>query len=213
MRPFFQALVKDDALLHEAGGLGLQYAGDFGWIKEMHAKHPDVPIMFTESRCQIGANSEAAALQDFRDFIAYSHQGCRAFSFWNMVLGDSHKNLWNWCQDSLVLVDTGKKSVTYEPSFAVARLLANSLPAGSRYLPSTTKTGDAVIGASGGTGWWNFILKNGEQIASFRRPDGSIVILLWNQGQHAMAEILICGETVHAILPEKAIAVITCHHN
>jgi glucosylceramidase len=200
----FRDILGDAEMACAIGGIGFQYS-HLPWVREYHARYHDVPIKFTESQCYDGENTEAQALRDFQDFVAYARTGCRLFTFWNMVLPEPRKSTWGWRQNSLVVIDKEKQTVTYEPTFALARFLGRHVPAGARYLPAkVTGLGSLDFPPAAGSEFLQSKLDDGEQVAAFRKPGGSIVVLLWNGGPAVTASVN--GQT--AQLPAKSLSAV-----
>ncbi len=207
----FQALLADEKMNRAIAGLSFQYT-HLPWLREYHARHPDLPIQMSESECYNGANSVNEALRDFQDFVAYTRTGCQLFTFWNMVLAEPHKSSWNWRQNSLVVIDKQKQAVTYEPSFALARFLGGEITPGSRYLPATITTKDDGIGALNilpkEFSFLESNLSGGEQVVAFSRSGGGFVVFLLNQGPQTRAQIKAGEKLFDATLPAASLCAI-----
>lgn len=207
----FRALIADEEMNHAINGLSFQYT-HFPWLREYHAKYPDLPIQMSESECYNGDNSVEQALRDFQEFIAYTRTGCQLFTFWNMVLAEPRKSSWNWRQNSLVVIDKEKQTVTYEPSFALAHFLGKEIPQGSRYLPATVTTRDDNIGSLNilpkQFSFLEASLSGGDQVAAFSRPDGGFVVVLLNQGPQIAVQIKAGEKLYDAVLPAASLCAI-----
>jgi hypothetical protein len=209
---FFTNLLNDGELARAIGGISFQYS-HIPWVEEYHKKYPPLPIQFSESQCFNGENTKEEALRDFQDFAANVRAGCQLFTFWNMVLPEPRESTWGWRQNSLVVIDKAKQTVTYEPDFALARLLGCQVVPGARYLPATVVAGDTAIGelrypAANGVGFMQTELEHGEQVVAFQKPDGSTVVFVVNQGPSVTAEILIRMKHVLVLLPAKTLAAV-----
>ena len=212
----YKAILADDEMAKAVGGIGFQYS-HIPWVKEYRTKHPGVKMMFTESQCFYGENSPEQALRDFEDFAAYTRAGCRLFTYWNMILPDPRKSTWGWAQNSPVSIDKKTATVTYRPSYAVARLLGRHVVPGAKYLPATVTTGDAGIGAmrfpgSDGLAFMQCDLAGGEQVVAFAKPDDTTVVYLVNQGPETKAQVFVKTasgtKTAEAVLPAKTLCAI-----
>lgn len=208
-RKYFDYILNDTGLTKEAGGFSFQYS-NMDWIRKFVSKYPHVKLQHSESECYYGANSVEQAFRDFQDFVAYVRAGCSLFTFWNMVLPEPHTSTWGWKQNSLVVIDTAKRTVTYEPGFALAYFLGRHLLPGSRYLPAMITEGQSSVGAlgfapKGCVKFMHTFLNNGNQVVAFREPNGSLVVYLLNQGEKMDAEIKCSRGTVAVVLPAKAL--------
>lgn len=215
-RKYFDYILNDAGLAKEAGGYSFQYS-NMNWVREFTSRYPNVKLQHSESECYYGANSEEEAFRDFQDFVAYIRAGCSLFTFWNMVLPEPHTSTWGWKQNSLVVIDTTKQTVTYEPSFALAYFLGRHLAPGARYLPSKITEGASLVGVLGFApkGCVQFMhtsLDDGNQVATFREPDGSLVVYLLNQGKQMTAEIKCSKGTATVVLPAKALIAVVIKH-
>jgi len=207
----FTALVTNVEMNRAIAGLSFQYT-HLPWLREYHTRYPHLPIQMSESECYNGDNSVNQALRDFQDFAAYTRTGCQLFTFWNMVLAEPRKSSWNWRQNSLVVIDKQKQTVTYEPSFALARFLGREIKPGSRYLPATVTTKDDGIGALNILPkQFSFLqsdLSGGEQVVAFSRSSGGFVAILLNQGPQMRAQIKAEGKWLDATLPAASLCAI-----
>ncbi|MBI9063415.1 MAG: hypothetical protein JEZ14_15640 [Marinilabiliaceae bacterium] len=197
--------------VHKVGGFGFQYAS-IKLIQEFRKRFPEVKLMHTESECQGGKNSPDEAMRDFQDFIMHVRNGFSVFTFWNMVLAEPCKSSWGWRQNSLIVVDKEKQEISYKPNFAVAKMVGRYIVPNSHYLSSRIVKGDENIGQLGFTGevdrWMPMRGQAGEQLASFQRPDGSIVTLLLNQGAEITAEIKFGENSAQVVLPANKLCAV-----
>jgi glucosylceramidase len=213
MEGHFRAVLADDAMAKAVGGIAFQYS-HLAWVKEYRAKHPDTKMMFSEAQCYSGQNTPENALRDFEDFAAYARNGCSLFTFWNMVLPSHGKSTWGWKQNAPVSIDMKTGLVTYRPSYAVARLLGRHVVPGTKYLPATVTTGDAVIGAMKipPLGFREIDLSGGEQVVAFAKPDGSTVVYLLNQGTETKVTLTLKttsgAKDFDTVLPAKTLCAI-----
>lgn len=151
--------LRDDAFAATITGLGFQYElpekiADLGRLR------PHLRMMHTESHCHMGLNRpvEAAALyEDVWDFIT---AGCDNFTYWNMILNETGKSGWGWCQNALVVVDRASGAVRYGPDFHVMKMLSRAIPPGSQRLPVHCL--------------------HLRRVTAFRTPGGKITAILYN---------------------------------
>jgi glucosylceramidase len=210
-RSHFDDLVNENEMVDKVKGFSFQYT-NMKWLKEFNRKFPGKPLQFSESECYNGENSKEEVLRDFQDFAAYTRAGTKLFTFWNMVLPEPHKSTWGWMQNSLVVIDTVKQSVIYQPSYALAKMIGSQVEPGDHYLPAQITKGDTLIGAlhykpKDAVNFMETDLENGEQLVAFAKKSGKIVILLYNHGDEVQANIVLNNRTVQATLPaQKLIA-------
>jgi len=206
-RPHFDGLMKEAEMVNKVKGFSFQYT-NMKWLKEFTQKYPDQPLQFSESECYNGKNSLEEVLRDFQDFAAYTRAGTKLFTFWNMVLPEPHKSTWGWMQNSLVVIDTVKQTIAYQPSFALAKMIGCSVAPGDHYLPSRITKGSEFIGAlqykpKDAVNFMETDLVNGEQVVAFSKKNGKVVILLYNHGDEVSANITIGKQTMQTILPAR----------
>jgi glucosylceramidase len=212
-RGHFEDILNDKELAKSVDGFSFQYS-NIGWMKEFLAKYPKVKIQHSESECYNGANSKEEAYRDFQDFVAYTRVGSRLFTFWNMVLPEPHASTWGWKQNSLVVIDKSKQTVWYQPSFALAKLLGRHVVPRSHYLSSNITKGEESIGAlhyepRDCVKFMQTGLDRGEQVISFRKPDGSTAVLVLNQGDEVNVEIKMNKRKAVVTLPAQTLAAVT----
>lgn len=208
-RKHFEAIFASEQMNRAIGGISFQYS-NIDWVKQYHEKYPAVSMQHSESECYNGANAKVEVLRDFQDYIAYTRAGCGLFTFWNMVLPEPHTSTWGWSQNSLVTIDKKKKSVQYEPSYALARFLGHHVIAGSHYLPARITKGDSLIGdlnfaPKDCVKFMHTELAKGEQVAAFIKPNGNIVVFLLNQGGVVTAKLKTGHKSVEVTLPAESL--------
>ncbi len=87
----------------------------------------------------------------------------------------------------------------------VARFLGQEIPAGARYLPAkVTGLGPLDFPPAAGSEFLQSKLDDGDQVAAFHRPDGSVVVLLWNDGPSITAKV----DKQTVVLPAKSLSAI-----
>ena len=208
-RPHFDTLLQDSNLAAQVRGFSFQYS-NMEWVREFTTRYPMVALQFSESECYNGRNSHEEVLRDFQDFLAYVRAGVKLFTFWNMVLPEPHKSTWGWAQNSPVVIDSATGIVTYEPSFALARFLGRFVHPGDLYLPAQIESGDSLVGAlnvkpADAVNFMQTGLAEGRQVAAFERTDGTVTVLLYNQGGARTVAIHLGDRTVRSLLPEKSL--------
>jgi glucosylceramidase len=208
-RNHFDGILSENDMVNKVDGFSFQYT-NMKWLKEFTMKYPGKPLQFSESECYNGRNSLEEVLRDFQDFAAYTRMGAKLFTFWNMVLPEPHKSTWGWMQNSLVVIDTSKQTVTYQPSFSLAKMLGSYIGPGVHYIPSTLIRGDTLIGAlhyrpKDAVNFMETDLENGEQLVSFVKPNGTVVVFMYNHGNATNATVRLNKQSVEAFLPGKSL--------
>jgi glucosylceramidase len=211
-RAHFDGILADSLLAKQIQGVSFQYS-NMGWVKEYRTKYPHLPMQFSESECYNGANSYEEVCRDFQDFVAYTRMGSGLFTFWNMVLPEPHKSTWGWKQNSLVIIDTASKTITYEPSFALAKMIGRFVPEGAVYMNATVVKGEDLIGPlsfepKDCVKFMNTQQTGGTQIAAFQQPNGKVSLLLLNQGKEAVAIINVGKKQYTVALPAKMLVAV-----
>lgn len=140
----------------------------------MHESFPDKLLIQTENECGNGQNDWGYANYIFGLFRHYLTHGVSAYVYWNMILEQGGMSSWGWHQNSMVVVDNGRYTLT--PEYYVMKHF-------SRYIQK-----DAVRLCL--TGHWT-----GTSVA-FRNPDGSVVLVTQNGFPEAQTvEFTVDGET------------------
>jgi glucosylceramidase len=170
------ALSNDAAAMKYVKGFGLQW-NTREKVSALKAKN--VPVMQTEHKCgnynfetdywdkgrydpNKPQNDYAYAVESWKNIRDWVRAGVNAYSAWNMVLDTLGKNLnatTPWHQNALLVVDRNAKTLIKTPAYYVFRHL-------SQYVdPMAT-----VVGTTGG------------DALAFKNPDGSFVVVLYNEG-------------------------------
>lgn len=211
-RSHFDGLMNEKEMIKKVNGFSFQYS-NMKWLKEFIQQYPGKPLQFSESECYNGKNSLEEVLRDFQDFAAYTRAGTKLFTFWNIVLPEPHKSTWGWKQNSLVVIDTATKKITYEPSYAMAKMIGSEIEPGDKYVPATITNGHQLIGAlhykpADAVNFMETDLDNGEQVVAFMKKNGKLLLLLYNHGEEVKANIVVNKQQVKTVLPaRKLIAV------
>lgn len=211
-REHFDGLIKEEEMVKSVNGFSFQYS-NMQWVKEFTTKYPDMPLQFSESECYNGKNLLEEALRDFQDFAAYTRAGTKLFTFWNMVLPEPHKSTWGWMQNSLVVIDTVAKKVTYQPSYALAKMVGYAVQPGSRYVTATITKGEELIGAlqykpKDAVNFMETGLSNGEQVVAFVKKNGNVIVMLYNHGEEINAVIQTGKSKTTTVLPAKSLVLV-----
>jgi glucosylceramidase len=189
------ALSNDAAAMQYVKGFGLQWNTR---DKIATLKGKNLPIMQTEHKCgnydfttdywnqsQYDSNKPqndfAYGVESWKNIRDWVKAGVNAYSAWNMVLDTAGANLNTtkpWHQNALLTVDRTAKTLIKTPAYYVFRHL-------SQYVdPMST-----VVGASGG------------DALAFKNPDGTYVVVIYNEGAAKKMTVSIAGTNVQFDMP------------
>ena len=157
------SLLNDAEAMQYISGVGFQWAGKEA-IAAVHAQRPELDLMHTETECGNGQNTWAYAEYIYDLWRHYFDNGANAQLHWNMILSAGEVSTWGWRQNSMISVDYSSGTVTYNPEFYLVKHFSHFIRPGARKLRIS---GDRL-----------------SELA-FRNPDGSIVLVLHNEGENA----------------------------
>lgn len=167
-------------------GIGFQYAMP-QIVETQDEQYPRMPLMHTEGKCNNGRNTMAQARARFAEVADWLYSGVENYCYWNMVLNETSRSAWGWRQNSLVKVDRGTGTITYNNDFAPIALL-------SRFI----RPGDQLLQVDAGN-----------QKALAVKNEKRIVVFLQNNGAKPVARnIDIDGETASVELPANSLCAI-----
>jgi len=161
-------------------------------------KASGLPIWQTEHKCgnypwmtasykPTAPNDQAYGVESWGLIRDWVKAGVTAYSAWNMVLdrvGKGNDTTRDWAQNTLLIVDGGKLSLT--PTYYVFRHLSQYVEPGAKVVPTTG--GDAL---------------------AFKNPDGKIVTVVFNSGA-AKTEIVSAGGKLFSFaMPANGWATVT----
>jgi glucosylceramidase len=93
--------------------------------------------------------------------------GANAYMYWNMALEEGGISRWGWAQNSLVVVDPNTKSYRFTHEYQLLKHVSHFVQVGARVIPTFS--------------WAGY-----EQQLAFKNPDGSIVLVVHNDGGEPM---------------------------
>ncbi len=142
--PAYTRVALDDPLAKRYfKGAGFQWDGK-GAIPAISREYPHLKMMHTEAECGNGSNDWAAAEHTWWQMSHYLRNGASVFTYWNMVLDQHATSPWGWKQNSLITVDTDRRTVTYNPEFYLMKHLCHSVMPGACRLETTGDGGNAL---------------------------------------------------------------------
>ncbi len=156
-------VVADPVVGRYIAGVGFQWEGK-DIVKPMRRKYPLMPLMCTENECGSGTNDWAAAEHTLDMVKSYIDSGVNAYMYFNMVLKDKGTSSWGWDQNTLVVVNSADRTVTYTPEFYLMKHLSHHIK------PQAVKL--KTMG-------------NDESMMAFRNPDGAAVVFIANKSANA----------------------------
>jgi len=139
-------------------GVGFQWAGK-GAISAVHQKYPDLALYQSEQECGNGKNDWQYCGYAWSLMKHYLTSSASAYMYWNTSLKDGGISTWGWKQNSLVSVDTVNRTYKYNHEYWLMKHLSHFIKPGAKRL----ETGGSF-----------------EDILAFRNPDGTVVLVLYN---------------------------------
>lgn len=144
-------------------GIGYQWGG-YQAMGTQYKLYPSVPFWQTETECGNGENTWWWADTQYSNRKFAFDSGARAFFEWNMVLEKSGMSSWGWQQSAMISIDTGLKSVTWNPEYYVSKHFSYFIQPGAKYIKTKGTYNDRV---------------------AFLNPNGDIVIVVRNNQDSA----------------------------
>jgi hypothetical protein len=163
---FFNAAVpslSDSICRSYLTGIGYQWGG-YQAMGTQYKLYPSVPFWQTETECGNGENTWWWADTQYSNRKFAFDSGARAFFEWNMVLEKSGMSSWGWQQSAMISIDTGLKSVTWNPEYYVSKHFSYFIQPGAKYIKTTGTYNNRV---------------------AFINPNGDIVIVVRNNQNSA----------------------------
>jgi glucosylceramidase len=139
-------------------GVGFQWAGK-GAIAGIHERYPDLELYQTEQECGNGKNDWKYCKYTWGLMKHYLSNGANAYLYWNTSLKQGGISTWGWKQNSLVSVDTVKKTYKYNYEYYLMKHLSHYIKPGAKRLETV--------------GEFNNLL-------AFANKDNSVVVVLQN---------------------------------
>ncbi|WP_246311173.1 glycoside hydrolase family 30 protein [Changpingibacter yushuensis] len=178
-------------------GVGFQWAGK-GALPFVNHAHPELRMYMTEQECGDGKNDWRYARYAWTMLQHYFANGATAYDYWNIALDKGGVSRWGWSQNSFVTVDPEDNTYSFNYEYYLFKHLSHFVQAGAHYLPTLSYTGY-------------------EKLISFANPDGSIVILAFNDmsvempvrlgvGSHVVSATLPADSFSTFVVPAEALA-------
>jgi glucosylceramidase len=158
---------------HYIYGMGFQWDGKKA-IGTIRNEFPSLHLMQTENECGGGENNWTSALHTWGLLKHYISSGAEAYAYWNFILPTPGTSHWGWVQNSMVTIDTHTHAVVFTPEYYVMRHFSHYIKPG------------AVL-----------VTLNGyDDALAFKNPDGSVIVVMANQGDAPQAVQLTVGDKV-----------------
>ncbi|MBP1841214.1 glycoside hydrolase family 30 protein [Formosa algae] len=138
-------------------GVGFQWGGAKA-IPTIHKEFPNLKLMQTENKCGEHENDWTSVERSWNDLIHYTNNGAGSYMYWNMILDETGASAWGWPQNSMVVIDTNTKKVTYTDEFYLFKHLSHFVQPGDHLLKSSA----------------------GKNHLAYQLQDGRIMVLMYN---------------------------------
>jgi glucosylceramidase len=138
-------------------GVGFQWAGKDA-LPGVHEKYvPEMKLYQTEQECGNGKNDWEHCVHSWDLMKHYLNNGVNTYLYWNISLDKGGYSRWGWQQNSLVTVDVENKTYQFNYEYYLLKHLSGFVQSGALKLVSA------------------------KDILAFLNPDGSVVIMLYNE--------------------------------
>jgi len=155
-------IVNDAHCRNYIKGVGFQWAGKEA-IAGIHQRYPDLSLYQTEQECGNGKNDWKYCKYTWSLMKHYLTNGANAYMYWNTSLKQGGISTWGWKQNSLVSVDTVKKTYKYNYEYYLMKHLSHYVKPGAKRLETA--------------GEFNNLL-------AFTNTDNSVVLVMQNDSDH-----------------------------
>jgi glucosylceramidase len=143
MDDYINPVLEDASTNPMVTGVGGQYTTQ-NLFQQTHDKYPDKKILQTETECYNGQNSWAQAMQTFDHVIADFNHFANGYMFWNMILSEKATSSRGWRQNSLIIVDTKKQKIVYNPEFYAMKHFGNLVRPGAVRIRTEGPSSDVI---------------------------------------------------------------------
>ena len=169
-------------------GVGVQWAGKNA-LPALSREYPALSILQSEQECGDGRNAWSYASYCWQLMKLYFRNGVSGYMYWNIALDGTAKSTWGWPQNSLVTVDTTKKTFRYNHDFYLLKHLTHFVDVGASCVDVKGTCDDAL---------------------AFRNPDGGVVVIMRNETARPQLVQVDCGRRVVTVrLPGDSVATLT----
>ncbi len=116
-------------------GIGFQWGGAKS-IPTINEEYPDYKYMQTENKCGEHENDWTSLESSWSTMLHYFKNGAGSHMYWNMILDETGKSAWGWPQNSMVIIDSKSKKVTYTDEFYLFKHLSHFVQPGDYLIDS-----------------------------------------------------------------------------
>lgn len=148
---------ENDKVMKYIKGVGMQWTG-MQAMPKVHEVMPTMPLMQTEGICGDGDNDWKDMEYSWERIVHCFRSGARSYMQWNMVLGDDLESLFEWRQNTLVIIDRKTGQVERTPEYWLMKHFSHFVQPGSVLL----KTSEM------------------DHYVAFRNSEGKVVVVCYN---------------------------------
>ncbi|WP_372753473.1 glycoside hydrolase family 30 beta sandwich domain-containing protein [Labilibaculum sp.] len=159
---YVQYALKHKSAKKYIKGVGFQWNGERS-IPTISKEFPTIKLMQTENKCGEQENDWTSLERSWKSMVHYFNNGAGSYLYWNMILDETGKSSWGWPQNSMVVIDSESKKVTYNDEFYLFKHLSHFVQPGDHYLKSSA----------------------GENHLAFKLQNGSTILLVYNREDKA----------------------------
>ncbi|HCX84685.1 MAG TPA: beta-glycosidase [Micrococcales bacterium] len=179
--------LADPEVARHVSGVGVQWHGK-GALPFLRRDHPELRIFQTEQECGDGRNDWRYARYSWDLMTRFLLGGASAYHYWNIALESGGVSRWGWSQNSLVVVDPATRTYEYTHEYYVLKHVSHAVAPGARLVSTLSYTGY-------------------ESQLAFRNPDGSLVLVVQNDGGSDLPiSILVGDQLVRPVLPADSLS-------
>lgn len=143
-------------------GAGFQWAGKEA-IAGIHKRYPELTLYQTEQECGNGKNDWKYCVYTWSLMKHYLSNGANAYMYWNTSLKQGGISTWGWKQNSLVSVDTVKRTYQYNYEYYLMKHLSHYVLPGAKRLQTIGEFSN---------------------LQAFVNKDKSVVVVVQNDSDH-----------------------------
>jgi glucosylceramidase len=173
-------------------GVGVQWAGK-GATPYIHRAKPELRIYQSEQQCGDGKNDWRFARHVWNLMKFYFDNGATGYMYWNISLEEGGVSRWGWSQNSLVVVDPETKKYRFSHEYYIMKHVSHFVQTGAKVVETFS---------------WNGY----EHQFAFKNPDGSLVVVMQNDGATDMdCNIVIDGKLLKLTLQADSVNTFVLH--
>jgi glucosylceramidase len=159
-------------------GIGFQWEGKEA-ISKIYQKYPNMKLYQTEQECGDGKNDWEYCNYTWDLIKKYLKNGASAYMYWNISLEKGGFSRWGWQQNSLITVDSQKKTFHFNHEYYLMKHLSHFVKKGAQRLETKGKF---------------------DNLLAFINPDKSIVVVTQNNSNDSKQLSLKKGQNTFKII-------------